>query len=78
MRRALEACTAALELKVQEAVAEQAELAEHPLVSGGLPCGLFRPAGSALHVTPVLSSAYCCMTGRCYMLKRHSGFALYA
>ena len=36
MRRALEACTAALEQKVQEAVAEQAELAAHPLVPGGL------------------------------------------
>ena len=34
MRRALEGCTAALELKVQEAVAEQADLAVNALVTG--------------------------------------------
>ena len=36
MRRALEACTAALELKVQEAVAEQAELTANALMTGTL------------------------------------------
>ena len=33
MRRALEACTAALELRVQEAVAEQADLAVNALLT---------------------------------------------
>ena len=33
MRRALEACTAALELKMQEAVAEQADLAANALIA---------------------------------------------
>lgn len=34
MRRALEACTAALELKVQEAAAEQAAMIESGISSG--------------------------------------------
>ena len=34
MRRALEACTAALELKVQEALAEQADFAANALATG--------------------------------------------
>ena len=34
MRRVLEACTAALELKVQDAVAEHADLAANALVAG--------------------------------------------
>lgn len=37
MRRALEACTAALELKVQEAVAEQADLAANALIASMTP-----------------------------------------
>ncbi len=36
MRRALEACTAALELKVQEAVAEQADLTANAIGPGAL------------------------------------------
>lgn len=49
MRRALEACTAALELKVQEAVAEQADLAANALTeSRTLPALHILPA----HTTP--------------------------
>ncbi len=44
MRRALEACTAALELKVQEALAEQADLTANALVTGGVSCLLLRLA----------------------------------
>ena len=37
MRRALEACTAALELRAQEAVAEQADLAVNALLTSKCP-----------------------------------------
>ena len=48
MRRALEACTAALELKVQEAVAEQADLTANAIVGGNTVCYAFSPAASVV------------------------------
>ena len=56
MRRALEACTAALELKVQEAVGEQADLAANALAE----------SKSASHTCFLLLFSCCCRCAGCH------------